>query len=359
MKISGQNTSKQIVSPGKNTSKKQNIDLDAISVLMDNDAVSISNEKIDPHTPAKHWRFQLSEPTVDGLLKGSGTGSKSSGVEFSILHTNDEHDPKFNKSFPKETTLLRQREKFHGDENSFLVNTGDLTYEGSNDKPGPQFFGPTAEILNSQGIEFLVPGNHEFQHGGRYLEEEFLPKLDATVLLGNVKFKDTGKPLENTKPYTIEKVNGVNVGIIGLSTPRQATSAHPHVGYDINTTSIQQGAAKLVPEVKKAGAEVVVIIAHEGVNRCVDAASSVPGIDVIVAGHDHQKLHDPKEIKNPDGRTTLVIEAGSHGKYVGDLTLEVDRGSKKVVSVDYKLFETANVEQDREVMEIVNKYYGK
>jgi len=337
------------------SAKEGGIDLNALSAFMDKDAVSIGQKDTD--VPEKHWHFQLAEPTVDGVLKGAGLKGGSSTTTLGIIHTNDEHDPNFER-FAGESAVIKKREKVYGDENSIIVNTGDVTYESFNDKPGPQFWGPVPEIFKAQGMEFVVPGNHEFQHGGKYLEDNLLPKLDAQVLLGNITYKSSGKALEHTKPFVIQDMGGVKVGIIGLCTPKMATKAHPKVGYDVRVDSIQSAAAKVVPEAKKAGAEVIVIIAHEGINRCVDAASSVPGIDVIVAGHDHQALQEPKEVRNPDGRKTIVVEAASHGKYVGDVSLEIDKNTKQVVGVDYKLFPTSKGEKDPQVMDIVNKYNG-
>ncbi|MEQ8187611.1 MAG: metallophosphoesterase [Candidatus Eremiobacterota bacterium] len=335
--------------------KEGGIDLNALSAFMDKDAVSIGQNDTD--IPEKHWHFQLAEPTVGGVMKAAGVKGGGSPVTIGIIHTNDEHDPKFEK-FAGEAAVIKKREKVYGDENSIIVNTGDVTYESFNDKPGPQFWGPVPEIFNKVGMEFVVPGNHEFQHGGKYLEDNLLPKLDAQTLLANITYKSSGKALEHTKPFVIQDINGVKVGIIGLCTPKMATKAHPKVGYDVRVDSIQSAAAKVVPEAKKAGAEVIVIIAHEGINRCVDAASSVPGIDVIVAGHDHQELQDPKEVNNPDGRKTIVVEAASHGKYVGDVSLEVDPHSKQVVGVDYKLFPVSKGEKDPDIQDIVNKYLG-
>jgi len=337
------------------SAREGGIDLNALSAFMDKDAVSIGQKDTD--VPEKHWHFQLAEPTVDGVLKGAGIKGGSSTTTLGIIHTNDEHDPNFER-FAGEAAVIRKREKVYGDENSIIVNTGDVTYESFNDKPGPQFWGPVPEIFKAEGMEYFVPGNHEFQHGGKYLEDNLLPKLDSQVLLGNITYKSSGKPLEHTKPFVIQDVNGVKVGIIGLCTPKMATKAHPNVGYDVKVDSIQSAAAAIVPEAKKAGAEVIVIIAHEGVNRCVDAASSVPGIDVIVAGHDHMELQEPKEVRNPDGRKTIVVEAASHGKYVGDVSLEVDKNTKQVVGVDYKLFPTSKGEKDPQVQDIINKYNG-
>ncbi|HPZ07426.1 MAG TPA: metallophosphoesterase [Candidatus Eremiobacteraeota bacterium] len=337
---------------GKNTG----IDMDILSVFMPSDGVSLSQKKVDPDKADKEWYFQLSESKVSDVIKGKGIKDTSSPpVEISIIHTNDEHDNKFEK-LPKEATVVRNREKFHGDENSFIVNTGDVSYEGSNDQPGPQYFGPVAEVFNSMGLEIFVPGNHEFQHGGKYLEEDLLPKLESAVLLGNVTYKDSKKPLEHTKPYLVQEMNGVKVGFIGLTTPRQATSAHPDVGYDVNVQSIRSAASNLVKQAKADGAEVVVILAHESVGRMKELGSSVEGIDIIVAGHDHKTLHKPETVRNPDGRNTLVVEAASNCRFVGDMTLEVDPKSKEIIGVNYKLFSTEGLQPDPEVSRIIEEY---
>ena len=340
----------------KKAPENKGIDTDILSVFMDNDAVSISQKKVDPDVPDKEWYFKMAEPTLGNVIKGAGyKNAPSEPVEVSILHTNDEHDNKFNK-VAREVTVLRNRENFHSDENSLMVNTGDISYDGSNDEPGPQFFGPMAEVFNSAGLEYFVPGNHEFQHGGKYLENDLIPGLDAQSLLGNVTYKDGGKSIAGTKPYAIENVNGVKVGLVGLTTQRQKTSAHPDVGYDVNVQNLQSTARKLVAQAKADGAEVVVVLAHESVGRMKKFAANVPGVDVVVAGHDHKKIFSPEKVKNPDGRDTLVVEAGGHCQYVGDLTLEIDSKSKEVVGVSYKLFSTEGAKPDTEAQRIVDEY---
>ncbi|MEQ8224938.1 MAG: metallophosphoesterase [Candidatus Eremiobacterota bacterium] len=358
MEISNKITTSQTnFSAARKTEKKDTgIDMDLLSALMPGDGVSLSKSKVDTDKADKEWYFQMSEPTVGNLLMAKGLKTESaSPVEVSIIHTNDEHDNKFDK-VAGEAAIVKSREKFHGDENSFIVNTGDVSYEGSNDEPGPQFFGPMADAFNSMGLEIFVPGNHEFQHGGKYLEEEFLPKLDATTLLGNVTYKDSKKPLEHTQPYVIKEANGVKVGFIGLTTPRQATSAHPDVGFDVNVQSLRSAASDLVKKAKADGAEVVVILSHESVGRVKELGSSVEGIDIIVAGHDHKTLNQPETVKNPDGRNTLVIEAASNCRYVGDMNLSIDPKSKEIIGVNYKLYSTQGAQPDPDVAAIIEKY---
>jgi len=359
MEISNLNKTTISTPPVKKAEAKDTgIDMDVLSVLMPNDGVTVSQQKVDPDVADKEWYFQMSETVMQNLAKGEGLkGSSAQPVHIGIIHTNDEHDSNFSK-LAKEASVVKSREGFYGDENSFLVNTGDVSYDGSNDEPGPRFFGPVADAFNAMGMEILTPGNHEFQHGGKYLEEEFLPKLDATVLLGNVTYKDSGKPLEHTKPYVIQESNGVKVGFVGLTTPRQATSAHPDVGYDVNVQSLRSAASDLVKRAKADGADLIVILAHESVGRVKELGASVPGIDIIVAGHDHKQLNQPETVKNPDGRNTLVIEAASSCRYVGDMDLEVDPKSKEIIGVKYKLFSTEGVKPDPQVQKILDDYKG-
>ena len=350
MIINNQPSSNPIVLKNQgNVKQEKGLDLDLLKPLM-SDGVSLSTQQ-DTAVPEKSWHFQLMTPDVMKAAGLKGGDTKS----VTILHTNDEHDPHFDK-FPQEVALMKSREGVHGDANTLNVNTGDNTYESFNDKPGPQFFGPVPEFFKAMNLEYWTPGNHEFQHGGKYLQDEIIPQIPCPTLLGNVTFKSGGKSIDGTKPFEIADVNGVKVGIIGLTTPKHKTKAHPNVGFDVNVESVASAAAKYVPQAKKAGAELIVIISHEGVNRCTDAASSVPGIDVIIAGHDHETVQSPKEIKNPDGRTTLVVEAGSHGKYVGDLTMQVSPATKEVVSVDYNLYSTSSVKPDAEALAILDKY---
>ncbi len=300
-----------------------------------------SEERVKPET-----EYSFSHPSEISPNQGN------SPVTIGIIHINDEHDNTF-KKFPRESAIVREREEHYGDENSFIINLGDVTYNGSNKDAGPKYFGPVTDIFNSIDVELFVPGNHDLDHGGNYLEKEVISKLEATTLAGNVEY-ESGKPLENTKPYTIEEVNGVKVGFIGLTTPKH--KEHGKNDKAVTVTPILESAEKYVPEVKSKGADIVVLLMHEGVNTAKTVAGSVPGIDIVIAGHDHKKCVE--EVKNPDGRNTLVVEAGGNTNYVGDIALQIEPLSKKIIKVDYKLFSTAGVTPDKETAEIINRYRG-
>ncbi|MEQ8188997.1 MAG: metallophosphoesterase [Candidatus Eremiobacterota bacterium] len=293
--------------------------------------------------PEAEYTFKLYSPDSKNSFQPSST-------TIGIVHTNDEHDNTF-KKFGREATIVKQRETIYGDENSYIINLGDITYNGNSKEKNSKFFGPAKAILNSMGVEFFVPGNHDLEHGSDFLKENILSGLEATGLLGNVAYK-SGGTLENIKAYKIEEINGVKVGFIGVTTPK--SHGEDKKEEDFTVTPIAESLQKLIPQVKNEGAEITVVLMHEGINTARSVAQTIPGIDVIIAGHDHKKAAE--EVKNPDGKNTVIVEAGGNTNYVGDMAIEIDRSSKKILSINYKLFSTGGVNTDPEINEIVRKY---
>ena len=78
-------------------------------------------------------------------------------------------------------------------------------------------------------------------------------------------------------------------------------------------------------EVKAAGAQVVVLLSHNGADADIKLASRVSGIDAILGGHTHDAIPRALEIANPEG-VTLVTNAGSNGKFIGVLDFTVRGG---------------------------------
>jgi sulfur-oxidizing protein SoxB len=101
------------------------------------------------------------------------------------------------------------------------------------------------------------------------------------------------------------------------------------------TFGIQEGEMqKTVDETRARGANVVVVLSHNGMDVDLKMASRVRGIDAIFGGHTHDAVPQPRIVRNPGGKT-LVMNAGSNGKFVGVLDLEVRGGT--VADFRYKL----------------------
>ena len=163
------------------------------------------------------------------------------------------------------------------------------------------------------------------------IEEKLLQgKMD--IVAQNVKTTDFGDPV--FKPYVIKEMNGVPVAIIGQAFP-YSTIANPRYFVPDWSYGIQEENLQLtIDEARGKGAQVVVLLSHNGMDVDLKLASRVTGLDAILGGHTHDGIPAPVPVKNRGG-STLVTNAGSNGKFLGVLDFDVKAG--KVASFRYKL----------------------
>ena len=135
-------------------------------------------------------------------------------------------------------------------------------------------------------------------------------------------------------PFVMKEMNGVPVAIIGqafpytpIANPRYFT---PDWTFGIKETEMQQ----TVNAARAKGAQVVVLLSHNGMDVDLKMASRVTGIDAIMGGHTHDGVPAPVIVNNPGGKT-LVTNAGSNSKFLGVLDFDVKGG--KVADFRYKL----------------------
>jgi sulfur-oxidizing protein SoxB len=136
------------------------------------------------------------------------------------------------------------------------------------------------------------------------------------------------------KPYVMKEMNGVPVAIIGQAFPYTPIANPrwqvPDWSFGIRDDSMQ----KWVDEARTKGAQVVVVLSHNGMDVDLKMASRVTGIDAIFGGHTHDGVPLPIPVKNARG-TTLVTNAGSNGKFLGVMDFDVRAG--KVQGFKYRL----------------------
>ncbi|WP_126444004.1 thiosulfohydrolase SoxB [Sulfuricystis multivorans] len=180
----------------------------------------------------------------------------------------------------------------------------------------------------------VMTGHWEYTYGDKrvkeVVEKDFAGKIDFVAQ--NVKTADFGDPV--FKPYSLREMNGVKVAVIGQSFP-YTPIANPRYLVPEWTFGIQdEEMQKVVDEARAAGAQVVVVLSHNGMDVDLKLASRVTGIDAIFGGHTHDGVPQPVKVKNAQG-VTLVTNAGSNGKFLGVLDFDVKAG--KVVDFRYKL----------------------
>jgi sulfur-oxidizing protein SoxB len=238
-------------------------------------------------------------------------------------------------------TLIDRLRSEAGNGRSLLLDGGDL-WQGSglsNTMNGADM----VEAANLLGIEAMT-GHWEFTYGEKALRDN-LERFKGEFLAQNVflteeaAFNDAKAfdPASRRvfKPALIKEVGGARVAIIGQAFP-YVPIAHPKRFTPDWTFGIrEEELQKLVDAVRNVdGADAVVLLSHNGMDVDLKLASRVRGIDVILGGHTHDAIPQPIPVGNAGG-TTLVTNAGSSGKFLAVLDLEVANG--RVSDVRYHL----------------------
>jgi sulfur-oxidizing protein SoxB len=163
------------------------------------------------------------------------------------------------------------------------------------------------------------------------VEKDFKGKVDFVAQ--NVKTNDFGDPV--FKPYVIREINGVPCAIIGQAFPYTPIANPRYMVADWAFGIQDDNMQKTVDEARGKGAQVVVVLSHNGMDVDLKMASRVTGIDAIIGGHTHDGVPVASRVKNNAGGKTLVTNAGSNGKFLGVLDFDVKDG--KVADFRYKL----------------------
>ena len=290
------------------------------------------------------------------LLKYAGLAAGSAGA---YAHTYLDFERAANQygkvgGFAHLATLVKQLKAARP--GALLLDGGD-TWQGSATSlwTNAQDMVEAAKLL---GVDVMT-AHWEFTYGEKrvleIIEKDFAQTSTfkgIDFIAQNVKTKDFDDPV--FKPYVMKEMNGVTFAIIGQAFP-YTPIANPGWQVPSWTFGIQdQELQKQVNEARSKGAQAVVLLSHNGMDVDLKLATRVTGIDVILGGHTHDGVPVPTMVKNAGGQT-LVTNAGSNGKFLGVLDLDVR--DKKVVAVHYKLLPVfANfLPADKEMASLIEK----
>jgi 5'-nucleotidase/UDP-sugar diphosphatase len=206
-------------------------------------------------------------------------------------------------------------------ERTLLVDAGDA-WQGtfiSNANKGEA----VTKAMNLMRYDALAIGNHEFDWGQEVLAQR---AKDAAFpfLAANVIEIKTGASPSYLKPFAVRDLGITRVGIIGLTNPGSATIVKATSVAGLQFQPAADSLRPLIGEVQKQ-ADIVIVAAHIGALDAAQLARDIPGIDVIVAAHDHL----PTQTARLEGRTTIV-DAGAYTQYLGRLEIVVDRATRKM-----------------------------
>jgi len=180
----------------------------------------------------------------------------------------------------------------------------------------------------------LMTAHWEMTYGAARVEE--IVKKDfkgrTEFLAQNIKTTDFGDPV--FPAYAMREMNGVKVAVIGQAFPYTPVANPRHFVPDWTFGIQQENMQKTVDECRAKGAQVVVVLSHNGMDVDLKMASRVRGIDAILGGHTHDGIPAPTIVPNAGGKT-LVGNAGSNGKFLAVLDFDVKGG--KISDWRYKL----------------------
>lgn len=292
------------------------------------------------------------EEIVSLLLTLSGLPASLEGLVV-ILHSNDVHGNIMGYS---QMAALRDAFESLGAE-VILADAGDYSQ-------GTTYVSTTKgadaiEMMNVAGYDVATLGNHEFDYGYPQLKEN-LSKADFAVLCANI-LKDGENAFQGN---TIIEKDGVKIGFFGLDTPEAQTKANPALMQGLSfyaEKELYACAQAQIDELRANGADIVVCLAHLGVdkesapNRSTDLYANVTGLDFIIDGHSHTVM-----VEGANGEP--IQSTGTAFEYVGMIL--IDSESKEIlgnalVELDGVAGDPTVAAAAQKIIDRVNAEYGE
>jgi 2',3'-cyclic-nucleotide 2'-phosphodiesterase (5'-nucleotidase family) len=147
------------------------------------------------------------------------------------------------------------------------------------------------DVMNRMGYQAATLGNHDFDFNLDALRQR-AAQADFPFLSANLTERATGAPPEFVTPYTLIEVNGIQVGVIGVTTIETPVDTKPDFVQDLRLGSYADALERYVPELRAAGADLVVLAGHicgSEMRQLAPLAAEL-GVDVIGGGHCHEEI---------------------------------------------------------------------
>lgn len=206
--------------------------------------------------------------------------------------------------------------------NALLLDGGDL-WQGS----ATALWTQGQDMVDASkllGIDVMT-GHWEFTLGTERVQSIIKNDLagQTAFLAQNIRDKEFGDPVFPS--HIIRELNGVPVAIIGQAFPYAPVANPAYLMEGLSFGIRERELQEKILEVRRDGAQVVVLLSHNGADTDIKLASRVSGLDAILGGHTHDAIPSALEVKNSGG-VTLVTNAGSNGKFLGVLDFDVRGG---------------------------------
>ncbi|AUB84174.1 bifunctional metallophosphatase/5'-nucleotidase [Candidatus Thiodictyon syntrophicum] len=273
-------------------------------------------------------------PLLASLIAPQAGAVCPPGGGLTLLHFNDFHGQLESYTDPREQVerggiahlagtiadLRAQVQAGHPGRPVLLLFGGDLL-QGT--LTSSLFLGvPDLALFGRMGVDAAVMGNHELDYG-----QDTFRRLAALapfpILTANVE--SNPEPLPVRPQVLIERpvapgTGAVRVAVLGLTAPELSTATHPRNMIGLSVEEPVAVAGRLVPDLRE-GADLMVVLSHMGIAQDRRLARTVPGIDLIVGGHNHNLYTEPVL----EGETAIV-QVGERGGWLGRMDFDCRDG---------------------------------
>ncbi|MDR3247274.1 MAG: metallophosphoesterase [Treponema sp.] len=320
---------------------------------------------------------------------------KAQTVDLTILATSDVHNnyldyDYFTDTPTEQTGLVRIATAIKAfreqSPNVMLFDDGD-TIQGNpfgeflaKNPPKEGEISPIMTLLNAMKYDAISLGSHDFKFGLPYLNR-VISGADFPVLSANVVTSITRAPY--FRPYAIlvrnfadrdGNLQSLRIGVLGLLPPQIVTWDEALLRGKVRTLDGYEAALRYVPEMKAVGADIVVILAHSGIQdyprkggeeNFAHFLTTIPGVDVVISGHAHEKFPGKAyektrgaDIQKGTINGIPVVMPGSFADTLGVITVAVKRtndgweridGSGSLVPVYDTAAQKSNLAPDRDL----------
>jgi S-sulfosulfanyl-L-cysteine sulfohydrolase len=254
------------------------------------------------------------------------------------------------------STLIKQIKNARGHGNFLLLDGGD-TWQGS----ATSLWTQGADMLaaaNLLGVDAMT-GHWEFTYGSDKVLVN-LKQFKGEFIANNVSLSEEAQFVSGSetssvfKPYMIREFKNARIAVIGQAYPYTPIANPkrfiPDWQFGIQEQRLQQTVNEIRQQKK---ADAVILLSHNGMDVDLKLASRVNGIDVILGGHTHDAIPKPIWVDNSGGKT-CVTNAGSHGKFLAVLDLDIKQN--RVKDLRYRLLPVFSnlIEPDAEMQSLIN-----
>lgn len=256
--------------------------------------------------------------------------------QIHIFHTNDIHS--CFENWPRIVSYIKK----HRTKDTLYIDLGDHADRSDAMTEGTRGRG-NVRLLNEANVDYVTIGNNEGITFSKEELEALYHDANFSVLLANLYHRDGTRP-KWVRESTIHVTSGgIKIGLIGLTAP--FTFFYEQLGWKIEQP--EESLAKLIPDLKKR-VDVLILISHLGLLKDEELAASFPEIDLIIGAHSHHVLPNGRRVNE-----TLIVQTGKHGAYLGEVTIDVQIETKRIIKSEAQLIDVSGEPCDEETVRLL------